>query len=238
MNDFILILQMKQGNDQAFDKFVRKYYADILSYCRYHCLNQTEAEDLTQETFLRFINNIQSYQHMGKAKNYLYVIAGNLCKNSAKKWKAESIETEVLERELVSDGDIPKKENQMYVEHALEQMQPELTVFLTVVCIGMKMQFMDLLVQFLFPMVITAGICFVMLNCSFLNEATSILGCFIWGVIWWGVAMNNAIYERIAMPIWIILFVFAICFLIGAVYKTIHECNRFLEVNLYGITNG
>ena len=51
MNDFILILQMKQGNDQAFDKFVRKYYADILSYCRYHCLNQTEAEDLTQETF-------------------------------------------------------------------------------------------------------------------------------------------------------------------------------------------
>ena len=113
-----------------------------------------------------------------------------------------------------------------------------LTVFLTVVCIGMKMQFMDLLVQFLFPMVITAGICFVMLNCSFLNEATSILGCFIWGVIWWGVAMNHAIYERIAMPIWIILFVFAICFLIGAVYKTIHECNRFLEVNLYGITNG
>jgi len=126
LNDFILILQMKQGNDQAFDKFVRKYYADILSYCRYHCLNQTEAEDITQETFLRFINNIQSYQHMGKAKNYLYVIAGNLCKNSAKKWKAESIETEVLERELVSDGDIPKKENQMYVEHALEQMQPEL----------------------------------------------------------------------------------------------------------------
>ena len=26
MNDFILILQMKQGNDQTFDKFVRKYY--------------------------------------------------------------------------------------------------------------------------------------------------------------------------------------------------------------------
>lgn len=28
--DFILILlQMKQGNNQAFDKFVRKYYADM-----------------------------------------------------------------------------------------------------------------------------------------------------------------------------------------------------------------
>lgn len=52
MNDFILILQMKQGNDQAFDKFVRKYYADILSYCRYHCLChilQVASEDWIQE---------------------------------------------------------------------------------------------------------------------------------------------------------------------------------------------
>ena len=98
LNDVILILQMKQGDEQAFDKFVRKYYGDILSYCKYHCLDQTEAEDLTQETFLRFMNNIQSYQHIGKAKNYLYVIAGNLCKNHVKKWKADCVEKEVLER--------------------------------------------------------------------------------------------------------------------------------------------
>ena len=115
MNDFLLILQMKQGNEKAFDKFVRKYYAGILSYCRYHCMNQAEAEDLTQETFLRFMENIASYQHIGKAKNYLYVIAGNLCKNYAKKWKAESVEQEILERELVSDGGIHRKEKRMDV---------------------------------------------------------------------------------------------------------------------------
>ena len=40
LNDVILILQMKQGDEQAFDKFVRKYYGDILSYCKYHCLDQ------------------------------------------------------------------------------------------------------------------------------------------------------------------------------------------------------
>ena len=98
LNDVILILQMKQGDEQAFDKFVRKYYGDILSYCKYHCLDQTEAEDLTQETFLRFMNNIQSYQHIGKAKNYLYVIAGNLCKNHVKKWKADCVEKQALEQ--------------------------------------------------------------------------------------------------------------------------------------------
>lgn len=126
LNDVILILQMKQGDEQAFDKFVRKYYGDILSYCKYHCLDQTEAEDLTQETFLRFMNNIQSYQHIGKAKNYLYVIAGNLCKNHVKKWKADCVEKEVLERKLISDGGIPKQEKQIYVKQALEQMNPEL----------------------------------------------------------------------------------------------------------------
>ncbi len=109
LNDFLLILQMKQGNEKAFDKFVRKYYAEILSYCRYHCLDQAEAEDLTQETFLRFMENIAFYQHIGKAKNYLYVIAGNLCKNYAKKWKAESLEQEILERVPVSDGGYPKE---------------------------------------------------------------------------------------------------------------------------------
>ena len=29
LNDVILILQMKQGDEQAFDKFVRRYYGDL-----------------------------------------------------------------------------------------------------------------------------------------------------------------------------------------------------------------
>lgn len=136
MNDFLLILQMKQGNDGAFDKFVRKYYTEILRYCRYHCLDFIEAEDLTQETFLRFFKNLQSYQHIGKAKNYLYVIAGNLCKNYARKWKAESVEQEALERasasesnsafDSASDGGMGQWENRLYVEQALNQLPLEL----------------------------------------------------------------------------------------------------------------
>ena len=35
--DFLLIRKMKQGDDDAFDTFVRKYYDDILRYCGYHC---------------------------------------------------------------------------------------------------------------------------------------------------------------------------------------------------------
>ena len=54
------------------------------------------------------------------------MIAGNLCKNHVKKWKADCVEKEVLERKLISDGGIPKQEKQIYVKQALEQMNPEL----------------------------------------------------------------------------------------------------------------
>ena len=51
--DFLLIRKMKQGEDDACDLFVQKYYPDILTYCSHHCPDKGYAEDLAQETFLR-----------------------------------------------------------------------------------------------------------------------------------------------------------------------------------------
>lgn len=83
--DFLLIRKMRQGDEEAIDLFVRKYYPDIFRYCRYHCFDTEYAEDLTQETFVRFFEKFAEYHHFGKAKNYLYTIAGNLCKDYYKK---------------------------------------------------------------------------------------------------------------------------------------------------------
>ena len=44
ITDFLLIQKMKQGNEQAFDTFVRKYYNEILKYCSYHCFDTQYAE--------------------------------------------------------------------------------------------------------------------------------------------------------------------------------------------------
>ena len=66
--DFLLIRKMKQGDDDAFDTFVRKYYNDILRYCSYHCSDAEYAEDLTQETFANFFFYLSDYRHKGKQK--------------------------------------------------------------------------------------------------------------------------------------------------------------------------
>ena len=99
-NDFLLIRKMKQGDDNAFDLFVHKYYQEILSYCYHHCFDQTYAEDFTQETFIRFFSKLPDYHYKGKTLNYLYTIAGNLCKDYLKKTKEMLLE----EIELVEEN--------------------------------------------------------------------------------------------------------------------------------------
>ena len=90
--DLLLIQKMKHGDENAFDLFVRKYYAEILKYCSYHCFDILYAEDLTQETFLRFFEKLSDYRYLGKTRNYLYTIAGNLCKDYYKRAKESQLD--------------------------------------------------------------------------------------------------------------------------------------------------
>ena len=44
-SDFFLIRKMRQGDEEAFDIFIRKYYGDILRYCACHCFDAEDAQD-------------------------------------------------------------------------------------------------------------------------------------------------------------------------------------------------
>lgn len=86
-SDLGLIRKLKQGDEDAFAVFVHKYYPKVLLYCQYHCMDKEDAQDLTQETFVRFFTKLPEYHYRGKNLNYLYTIAGNLCKDYLKKEK-------------------------------------------------------------------------------------------------------------------------------------------------------
>ena len=126
-NDFLLIRKMKQGDDNAFDLFVHKYYQEILSYCYHHCFDQTYAEDFTQETFIRFFSRLPDYHYRGKTLNYLYTIASNLCKDYLKKIKEIPLE----ENEIVEENQMENILNKILVEQALKQLPVELCEVLT-----------------------------------------------------------------------------------------------------------
>ena len=123
---------MKQGDDNAFDLFVHKYYQEILSYCYHHCFDQTYAEDLTQETFIRFFTKLSDYHYKGKTLNYLYTIAGNLCKDYLKKTKEILLEeNESLEGNQAEENQTEQILNRVLIEQILEQLPDDSREVLT-----------------------------------------------------------------------------------------------------------
>lgn len=120
--DFLLVHRMYQGDEGAIEEFVTKYYPVITRYCRFHLPDQGEAEDVTQEVFARFFATLPTYRHYGKAANYLYVIAGNLCRDSCRKIRPIPLE------EVPEEGweMTPALDQRMDVRRALERLPPEL----------------------------------------------------------------------------------------------------------------
>lgn len=97
----------------------------------------------------------------------------------------------------------------------------------------------ELFIQFLFPMLVAACICFgTLCSNTTANEGTAILFCLLWNAVWCFIILNETVYKAITFPIWCALFGFFVVFLAGAVYKTIHDCNKYWEVDFCGITNG
>lgn len=79
-------------------------YDKIYRYCFFHTRCQELAEDLTQETFLRYYQHPQ-YQSTGKELQYLYVIARNLCIDTYRKPSAEPLSEENMPVVSVQDDD-------------------------------------------------------------------------------------------------------------------------------------
>lgn len=81
-------------------------YNKIYRYCYYRIRKKDVAEDLTQETFLRFFES--NYQEKGREMNYLYTIAKNLCINEIKN-NVLTLQNEEIADESVFDEDLVEK---------------------------------------------------------------------------------------------------------------------------------
>lgn len=106
--DARLIRAMRGGDDGAIETFVRKYYPDIFRYCLRRLPSGADAEDAAQETFERFFRGFEAYRHRGKAKNYLYVIAGSLCADFYRHGKGEPV-TELPESAAAPEAETDRR---------------------------------------------------------------------------------------------------------------------------------
>ena len=75
---------------------LEEQYDKIYRYCYFKVQSRETAEDITQETFLRFLES-KTYKDTGKSLHYLYTIARNLCIDEARRKKEEPLENEIPE---------------------------------------------------------------------------------------------------------------------------------------------
>ena len=108
-----------------------------------------------------------------------------------------------------------------------------ITLFLGTASAGLNIGLSELVVQFLFPLCVTACICFGIL-CSkrSFSETVAIVLCVIWSALWLFIVLNENIYVMVTVPIWLMLFGLAMIFLGFAIYRILKNCNQYLEVSL------
>ena len=83
------------------------------------------AADITQEVFLKLLENIQAVRLLGKFQNYLLTIAVNTCNNYFKKAKPTYTDLESLEITDGTDSSFEKMiedENKLEVRRAIDAL--------------------------------------------------------------------------------------------------------------------
>lgn len=95
-------------------------YDKIYRYCYVRVRNREKAEDLTQETFLRFLEKPQ-YHNQNKDLQYLYTIAGNLCIDEYRRKQTEELPEELPDSSCNEDTILESAALSMALEKLSEE---------------------------------------------------------------------------------------------------------------------
>ena len=76
-----LVGQAQAGDMPAFDELVRRYHGAVYCYLYRTCRNGAEAEEMTQESFVKAWEGLKGFRGAASFKTWLYRIATNLCIN-------------------------------------------------------------------------------------------------------------------------------------------------------------
>jgi len=133
-SDHALIAACCAGNKQAFNGLVLRHQDSVSTLATRLLGDQSEAEDITQDTFLRAYEKITEFRGEAKFSTWLYRICRNLCLNCLQKKKNDptcDAESGTLPEELPDprgrfpDHALMKKERQHLIQRALSPMAQE-----------------------------------------------------------------------------------------------------------------
>ena len=144
-SDTALIARCQKADIAAFNEIVSRYKGKIYNYLYRMTGSADDAEDLTQEVFVRMYTSIGTFRAEASLSTWLFRIAGNLCIDAFRKSKKERGNVSLNAPFGGSDGsddegatrDVPdwssepdtlfgRKELGAHIEAALQKLPPKL----------------------------------------------------------------------------------------------------------------
>jgi len=86
-----LVLKLKEGKNGYFDELYELTKKQVFYMCYSIVKNTSDAEDLLQDTYLKFLNNIHKVKENNQILGYLLTIAKNTSLNFIKRRNKETI---------------------------------------------------------------------------------------------------------------------------------------------------
>ncbi len=86
-----LVEQAREGNRLAFDQLIDRYQGDIYRMIYYRIRARMDAEDLTQDVFIRAYRSISRLRERARFRSWLYPIAVNRVNDYLRKKRLRSI---------------------------------------------------------------------------------------------------------------------------------------------------
>lgn len=125
MREKDIIRNLKNGEIEQIEYIVSAYYEEIYSYLCRKLGNEIEAQDVTQEVFVKFFANLHTYQERGKLRNYLFKLATNASNDVFRKSKPTLSFDEAGELQDSKPAPwemVEKKEDKARVKEALQAL--------------------------------------------------------------------------------------------------------------------
>ncbi|VAW29211.1 hypothetical protein MNBD_BACTEROID07-157 [hydrothermal vent metagenome] len=128
MFDIQTKIGLKKGNPDAFKEVFRVLYPRLKGYCKLFISNESQVEDIIQESFLKLWEKRDSIQTEKSVESFVFVIVRNRCLNYLKKKKLEEgkigLETmDVVELQYLYQLDFTEKEEKSLEEMLIESFQ-------------------------------------------------------------------------------------------------------------------
>ena len=124
LSDEELIKKYLKGDEKSLEVLIKRYLKPIYSFAFNFVLNQQDAEDLTQEIFLKMWRNLKKFKKEKNFKSWLFTIAKNTCFDFLRK-KRRNLILNAENLEIVADL-TPSLLEKMEKESLLEKLKKEI----------------------------------------------------------------------------------------------------------------